>query len=182
MTSKLSAIAKNTKKELIRLASYQNKNLNALIYSKLPVIYQVNLANCKKLIFLKRMVTEITQGIKVSVETEYQPAYSSPSQYHYVFTYRISIENHSEFTIQLLRRHWHIYDAGFSQREVEGEGVVGQQPVLEPGQTHQYVSGCNLKSGLGKMLGTYLMERVVDGVTMHVNIPEFTMIAPIRLN
>jgi uncharacterized protein affecting Mg2+/Co2+ transport len=79
---------------------------------------------------LIRMVTEITQGIKVSVETEYQPAYSSPSQYHYVFTYRITIENQSEYTIQLMRRHWHIYDAGFNMREVEGEGVVGQQPVL----------------------------------------------------
>jgi len=82
----------------------------------------------------------------------------------------------------LLRRHWHIYDAGFSQREVEGEGVVGQQPVLEPGQAHQYVSGCNLKSGIGKMIGNYLMERVVDGVTLQVNIPEFTMVAPLRLN
>ena len=128
------------------------------------------------------MVTEKTQGIKVSVETEYQPAYSSPSQYHYVFTYRITIENQSEYTIQLLRRHWNIHDAGFNAREVEGEGVVGQQPVLEPGQTHQYVSGCNLKSGIGKMTGTYLMERVVDGTTVKVVIPEFTMVAPIRLN
>lgn len=128
------------------------------------------------------MVTEKTQGIKVSVETEYQPAYSSPSQYHYVFTYRITIENESEYTIQLLRRHWNIYDAGFAPREVEGEGVVGQQPVLEPGQTHQYVSGCNLKSGIGKMTGTYLMERIVDGTTVKVIIPEFTMVAPLRLN
>jgi len=128
------------------------------------------------------MVTEKTQGIKVSVETEYQPAYSSPSQYHYVFTYRITIENQSEYTIQLLRRHWNIHDAGFSPREVEGEGVVGQQPVLEPGQTHQYVSGCNLKSGIGKMTGTYLMERIVDGTTVKVIIPEFTMITPLRLN
>lgn len=128
------------------------------------------------------MVTEKTQGIKVSVETEYQPAYSSPSQYHYVFTYRITIENQSEYTIQLLRRHWNIHDAGFSPREVDGEGVVGQQPVLEPGQTHQYVSGCNLKSGIGKMTGTYLMERVVDGSTVQVIIPEFTMVAPLRLN
>jgi ApaG protein len=96
------------------------------------------------------MIAEITQGIKVTVETEYQPSYSSPSQYHYVFTYRITIENQSDFTIQLLRRHWHIHDAGFITREVEGEGVVGQQPVLEPGQSHQYVSGCNLKSGLVK--------------------------------
>lgn len=128
------------------------------------------------------MVTEITQGIKVSVETEYQPAYSSPSQYHYVFTYRITIENQSEYTIQLKRRHWNIYDAGFLMREVEGEGVVGQQPVLEPGQSHHYISGCNLKSGIGKMAGTYLMERIMDGSTVQVNIPEFTMIAPIRLN
>ena len=128
------------------------------------------------------MVTEITQGIRVTVETEYQPSYSSPSQYHYVFTYRITIENQSENTIQLLRRHWYISDAGYSPREVEGEGVVGQQPVLEPGQSHQYVSGCNLKSGIGKMTGTYLMERVVDGARLVVNIPEFVMVAPIRLN
>lgn len=139
--------------------------------------------NAKKLIFLVEvMVTEITQGIKVCVETEYQPAYSSPSQYHYVFTYRITIENQSEYTIQLLRRHWFIHDAAFSHREVEGDGVVGQQPVLEPGQIHQYVSGCNLKSGLGKMLGTYLMERIVDGTKLNVTIPEFTMVAPLRLN
>lgn len=128
------------------------------------------------------MVTEITQGIKVTVETEYQPSYSSPSQYHYVFTYRITIENQSEFTIQLLRRHWKIADAGFSLREVDGEGVVGQQPVLEPNQSHNYVSGCNLKSGIGKMMGTYLMERIVDGLRFEVTVPEFHMIAPLRLN
>ena len=128
------------------------------------------------------MLTEITQGVRVTVETEYQPSYSSPSQYHYVFTYRITIENQSDFTIQLMRRHWHIYDAGFVAREVEGEGVVGQQPVLEPGRVHQYVSGCNLKSGIGKMAGTYEMERIVDGTKFSVNIPEFTMVAPLRLN
>jgi ApaG protein len=128
------------------------------------------------------MVTEITQGVKVTVETEYQPSYSSPSQYHYVFTYRITIENQSDFTVQLMRRHWHIHDAAFLEREVEGDGVVGQQPVLEPGQTHQYVSGCNLKSGIGKMVGTYQMERVVDGIQFEVNIPEFCMIAPMRMN
>ncbi len=128
------------------------------------------------------MIAEITKGVKVSVETEYQPSYSSPSQYHYVFTYRITIENQSEFTIQLMRRHWNIHDAGFNQREVEGDGVVGQQPVLEPGQTHQYVSGCNLKSGIGKMVGTFEMERIVDGSKFKVNIPEFIMVAPLRLN
>jgi ApaG protein len=116
------------------------------------------------------------------VETEYQPAYSSPSQHHYVFTYRIGIENQSEFTIQLLKRKWFIHDAGFYPREVEGDGVVGLQPVIEPGQFHQYVSGCNLKSGIGKMAGSYIMERVIDGARVEVKIPEFILVAPQRLN
>jgi ApaG protein len=136
----------------------------------------------KKMILLAVMVTKITGGIKVTVETEYQPSYSSPSQHHYVFTYRIGIENQSEFTIQLLKRQWLIHDAGFYPREVEGDGVVGVQPVLEPGQFHQYVSGCNLKSGIGKMAGNYLMERVVDGTKFQVKIPEFILVAPQRLN
>ena len=128
------------------------------------------------------MVTEITEGVKVIVETEYQPEYSSPSQFHFVFTYRITIENGSENTIQLLRRQWYIHDANNIIREVEGEGVVGQQPILEPGQYHQYVSGCNLKSGMGKMYGYYMMERLVDGSRFKVAIPEFTMVVPYKLN
>ena len=101
---------------------------------------------------------------------------------HYVFTYRISIENNSQHTVQLLRRHWYIHDANTLVREVEGEGVVGQQPVLEAGESHEYVSGCNLKSGMGKMYGNYLMERVIDGKKFKVKIPEFTMFAPFKLN
>ncbi|AHM63289.1 CO2+/MG2+ efflux protein ApaG [Flammeovirgaceae bacterium 311] len=128
------------------------------------------------------MVSEVTQGVKVCVETAYQPEYSSPGQMHYVFTYRIVIENNSQHTVQLLRRHWYIHDANNIVREVEGEGVVGQQPVLEAGQSHQYVSGCNLKSGMGKMYGTYLMERIIDGKKFRVKIPEFTMVAPFKLN
>ncbi len=128
------------------------------------------------------MVTEITQGVKVSVETSYQPEYSSPGQFHYVFTYRISIENCSEYTVKLLTRHWLIYDSNGSVKEVEGEGVVGQQPILEPGETHEYVSGCNLKTGMGKMAGTYTFERMVDGKQFTVKIPEFHMIIPYKLN
>jgi ApaG protein len=128
------------------------------------------------------MVVKVTQGVKVMVETEYQPSYSSPSQYHYVFTYKVTIINNSDYAIQLLRRHWFIHDAGYALREVEGEGVVGLQPMLEPGESHHYVSGCNLKSGLGKMVGTYQMERIVDGSKFYVNIPELVMVAPIRLN
>jgi ApaG protein len=128
------------------------------------------------------MVTQITQGIQVSVETEYQPEYSSPSQYHYVFTYKIEIENKSDHTVKLLSRHWYIHDANTSKREVKGEGVVGKNPVLEPGENHVYVSGCNLKSGMGRMYGTYIFERILDGKKLTVKIPEFVMIAPFKLN
>lgn len=128
------------------------------------------------------MISKITEGVRVTIETEYQQEYSSPMQAHYVFTYRINIENYSEYTIRLLRRHWFIYDANGLIREVEGEGVVGQQPTLEPGTAHQYVSGCNLQTEMGKMRGTYLMERIVDGKQFSVIIPEFILIAPFKLN
>ena len=128
------------------------------------------------------MVTAVTEGIKVTVKTDYQQEYSSPLQAHYVFTYRIKIENASENTIQLMRRHWLIYDSNGTVREVEGEGVIGQQPVLEPGEVHEYVSGCNLRSSMGKMVGTYLIERIIDGKQIRVTIPEFTMVVPYKLN
>lgn len=128
------------------------------------------------------MNSTTTQGVTVSVTTNYLEEYSSPQQEHFVFAYKIDIRNHSAYTVKLLRRHWHIYDANGVVREVEGEGVVGQQPTLEPGEGHQYVSGCNLKTGIGKMRGTYLMERVSDGRTFEVEIPEFTLVVPFRLN
>lgn len=128
------------------------------------------------------MTTQITEGVKVSVITNYQQDYSSPEQSHYVFTYKITIENCSDNTIQLLRRHWRIHDANGYLKEVEGEGVVGKQPVLEPGEVHQYVSGCNLRTGIGKMSGTYLMERQLDGKQFSVMIPEFTLLVPYLMN
>lgn len=128
------------------------------------------------------MVTATTEGIKITVENSYQSEYSSPGHNHFVFTYKIRIENCSEYTMQLKRRHWYIHDANNPQKEVEGEGVIGQQPVLEPGQSHEYVSGCNLKSGLGKMYGSYEMERAVDGKKITVTIPEFTLVMPFLLN
>jgi ApaG protein len=128
------------------------------------------------------MVSEVTEGVKVSVVTEYQSEYSNPRQAHFVFTYKVIIENHSENTIKLLRRHWNIHDSNGIVREVEGEGVVGQQPILEPGEVHEYVSGCNLRTNLGKMAGSYLMERVLDGRQFRVVIPEFTLVVPYRLN
>ena len=128
------------------------------------------------------MVSQITEGIKISVITAYQPQFSSGDQSHYVFTYDVTIENTSEYTIQLMRRNWLIFDTNGEIRTVEGEGVVGQQPVLEPGQSHRYVSGCNLKTTIGKMEGSYIMERQIDGKLFSVAIPEFTLIAPFKLN
>lgn len=128
------------------------------------------------------MVTEVTNGVKVTVEVEYQPEYSSPHQHHYVFTYQVTIENNSSKTLQLKRRKWIINDAGYPIRTVEGEGVVGRLPILEPGQKHQYMSGCNLRSGMGKMHGSYQMEKVMDGQLVIIQIPEFRMIVPFKLN
>ncbi len=128
------------------------------------------------------MFTAVTQGIKVSVEVTYQADFSSPHQHHFVFTYKVRIENNSSHTVQLLRRKWEVFDAAESSKIVEGDGVVGQQPVLEPGQSHTYVSGCNLKSGLGKMKGLYYMEKVNDGKKFEVDVPEFQMIANIFHN
>lgn len=128
------------------------------------------------------MVIAITSGIQVSVEVTYQAEFSSPHQHHYVFTYKVNIENKSSQTVQLLRRKWQIHDAAEPTKIVEGNGVVGQQPVLEPGESHSYISGCNLKSGLGKMNGVYFMERIQDGKSFEVLVPEFQMIANIFHN
>lgn len=128
------------------------------------------------------MVTKITDGVKISVETVYQPEYSNPANNHFMFAYKITIENLTDYTVQLMRRHWYIFDSNGTHREVEGEGVVGQQPVIDPGESHEYVSGCNLTTEMGTMKGTYGMTRLVDGTQFEVNIPEFHLISPYRLN
>ncbi len=128
------------------------------------------------------MITKITDGVKVSVETVYQPEYSNPTSGHYMFAYKITIENLGEYAVQLRRRHWIIYDSNGTVREVEGEGVVGEQPIIEPGEFHEYVSGCNLKTDMGSMRGSYEMCRLLDNQPLLVNIPEFQLIATHRLN
>jgi len=128
------------------------------------------------------MITTITDGVKVSVETIYQPEYSNPANDHYMFAYKISIENVGNNAVQLLRRQWQIFDSNGAKREVEGEGVVGQQPVIEPGNTHEYVSGCNLKTDMGSMKGQYQMSRLIDSSVFNVQIPEFYLIAPYRMS
>jgi len=128
------------------------------------------------------MVTAITDGVKVSVETIYQPEYSNPANEHFMFAYRVEISNLSDYPVQLMRRQWFIFDSNSSRREVEGEGVVGLQPIINPGESHVYVSGCNLKTDIGSMQGKYLMKRLIDEAEFDVDIPEFQLIAPYKLN
>jgi len=128
------------------------------------------------------MVSKISEGIIVSVETFYQPEYSNPSTSEFMFAYRITIENKNIYPVKLLRRHWYIYDASGSLREVEGEGVVGVQPQINPGNEYQYISGCNLQTEMGKMYGTYLMENCNNNKQFDVSIPAFEMTVPFKMN
>ena len=128
------------------------------------------------------MVSMISEGVEVSVETFFQQDYSNPMQSEYMFAYRIAIENHNSFPVKLHRRHWHIFDSNGTYREVEGEGVVGVQPVLSPGEKYQYVSGCNLRTEMGKMHGTYQMENLNSKNFFEVNIPPFEMFVPFKNN
>src|SRR6185312_16015760 len=136
-------------------------------------IYNIKRAN---------MVQQVTEGVSITVETFYQPAQSNPLSSEYLFAYRITIENLSTMPIKLLRRHWYIVDSNGSYREVEGDGVVGQQPIIEPGESYQYVSAANLRSDMGKMYGTYQMENLYNKKLITVNIPEFQLIAPFKMN
>jgi ApaG protein len=128
------------------------------------------------------MVSKITEGIRISVEQFYQPDYSNPLQQEFMFAYRVTIENNNSFPVQLLRRHWFIQDSNTEQREVEGEGVIGVQPVITPQSQYQYISGCNLKSEIGQMFGSYLMENVQTRERFKVKIPVFQMEAPSKRN
>lgn len=129
-----------------------------------------------------QMVSKISEGVEVSVEVFYQNDYSNPMNQDYMFAYRVTVENHNGFALKLLRRHWFIFDSNGEHREVEGEGVIGIQPVLKPSEQYQYVSGCNLKTEMGKMHGTYLMENQNNKEQFYVNIPAFEMVVPFKNN
>jgi len=128
------------------------------------------------------MNNAITSGVEISVETFYQPEYSNPLQHEYMFAYRITIVNHNTFTVQLLNRHWYIFDSNGEYREVEGDGVIGQQPVLLQGEQFQYVSGSQLRSELGTMHGIYQMVNLHNNKKFEVNIPRFQLESPTKCN
>jgi ApaG protein len=128
------------------------------------------------------MVSTTTNSIEISVEVKYWPEQSLPKENHYFFIYFITIVNKSEHSVQLLARHWDIFDSVNDFRTVEGEGVVGETPILEPGEKFEYNSGCNLTSDMGYMKGFYTMKRLIDKKVFHVEIPKFELIVPSKLS
>jgi ApaG protein len=128
------------------------------------------------------MVSKISEGVNVSVETFYQAEYSNAANSEFMFAYRVIIENTNSFPVKLLSRHWIIFDSNGATREVEGEGVIGIQPVIKPTEKYQYISGCNLNTDIGKMKGSYLFENILNKRTFLAVIPPFEMYTPFKLN
>ncbi len=128
------------------------------------------------------MSTLTTKGIQITVETFYQREYSNPLLNEYMFAYRITITNYNSFPIKLISRKWFISDSNGTKEKVEGEGVIGQQPVILPDDSFQYVSGCNLRTDIGKMHGLYKVENQFTFESFEVAIPQFVMISPDKLN
>ena len=128
------------------------------------------------------MVEQITKGIKIIVETKYNGTSYRNNRLYYVFAYFITIENNSELTIQLTDRFWQIFDSLNKTEIVEGEGVVGQTPILKPNDTYSYSSGCFLESNIGSMKGFYTMQNTKTLEQFKVTIPTFQLLTPIVSN
>ncbi len=120
------------------------------------------------------MFSATTRGIRVDVESEYIPEQSDPTNQRYFFAYHIKITNEGTETVQLVTRHWVITNADGHVEEVQGEGVVGEQPTLSPGETFEYTSFCPLNTPLGTMHGTYQMV-TDDGEEFDAEVPVFTL-------
>jgi len=118
-----------------------------------------------------------TDGVTVRVSVSYLPEQSEPARGRWFWAYHIRIENDGTSAVQLLTRHWVITDGRGARHSVEGEGVVGEQPMIEPGASYDYVSGCPLATPTGAMQGTYRMVGE-DGASFDVAIPRFTLLAP----
>jgi len=131
------------------------------------------------------MYSETTAGITITVNPIYLDDQSSPEQSHFVWAYHVRIENNGSRTVQLRNRHWRITDSRGRTQEVRGAGVVGEQPVLRPGDSFEYTSGTPLPTPSGIMGGTYQMEASETGERFDVAIPSFSLDSPhqpIKLN
>ena len=128
------------------------------------------------------MVTQITSGIKISVVTHFEGNYYKDYSILYAFSYEITIENLSTDIVQLQTRHWEILDSLNSTETVDGEGVVGQTPIITPGDKYVYSSGCMLHSTIGAMKGFYTMLNFTTSETFEVQIPTFKLNVPFAIN
>jgi len=128
------------------------------------------------------MIQQVTRGIKISVKTRFEGTFYRNDKMHFAFAYVITIENQSKDSVQLTARHWKIKDSLSRVEHVDGEGVIGQKPVLKPGESHTYQSGCLLSSPFGNMSGYYTMVNFSNGRHFNVIIPTFKLSAPFVLN
>ncbi|NER12419.1 Co2+/Mg2+ efflux protein ApaG [Leptobacterium flavescens] len=128
------------------------------------------------------MVQQVTKGIKISVETSFEGTFFKNYRMHFAFGYQITIENQSKDSVQLTTRHWKIYDSLNDVENIEGEGVIGKKPVLKPGESHTYSSGCLLSSPIGSMKGHYHMVNFTSTKRFKVTIPTFKLCAPFAIN
>lgn len=128
------------------------------------------------------MVTQITRGIKISVLTTFEGTYFKNHKMHFAFSYQITIENHSKDSVQLMSRFWDIFDALNNHEVVVGEGVIGKKPVLKPGESHTYGSGCLLCSPFGTMKGHFNMVNFTTAKAFKVIVPPFRLSAGFALN
>lgn len=128
------------------------------------------------------MVQQVTRGIKISVKTNFEGTFYKNYKIHYAFGYKVTIENQSKDSVQLNARHWTILDALNNIETVSGEGVIGKKPVLKPGESHTYNSGCLLTSPFGAMQGHYSMINFTTTKKFDVAIPTFKLSAPFAIN
>ena len=128
------------------------------------------------------MVQQVTRGIKISVETIFEGTFYKNYKMHFAYGYKIKIENQSKDSVQLMERHWKIKDSLNLTETVDGEGVIGKKPVLKPGESHTYTSGCLLASPFGSMSGYYRMVNFTTTKKFKVKVPTFKLSAPFALN
>lgn len=128
------------------------------------------------------MVTQITHGIKISVLTSFEGTYFKNYKMHFAFSYEITIENTSKDSVQLISRHWEIFDSLNEKEIIDGEGVIGKKPVIKPGESHTYTSGCLLSSPFGAMVGHFNMINFTNTKNFKVFVPAFKLSAAFALN
>lgn len=139
---------------------------------------------------MTKLVTDLNELINVTIESGYVPQQSKPIENRFVFYYTVTIHNNSQHPCQLISRHWIIQDANRKIEEVYGEGVIGEQPIIQPGEHYQYTSGAIIETEIGTMEGRYFMHQKMnniesaenDKIEFEISIPKFTLSIPRTLH